>query len=481
MMGASRGRPKRFRIGALELMSGVTRDAIHHYVELGILPAPEKTAATVAWYDRRHVDALERVRALRAAGVPLVRIARVLGELAPDAPVSEVSRVGRMLAPRERSPLPVARDNLDAPTRALAERVGFGDAPELDGGMRGALAELLALDDAAREHAVARLRRAVESLRALRPMMAASLFGAVAEDERVEDALGRSERARHAVRSTLAAAWDQLERQSWEDALRVLGEEVRRAGPSPFFAAAPAAVEGATLRLVVLESRDDLDAWRERLRLTLGTGSAKRLGETARAALAAGVQDPWVELSLGVAHVDGRRYADARDVIARALAARPRWCLARAFAVAAEVLYHADRGTALEAAAAPAQLAAVGFDDEPSLAAEARARLVVAQTAAALPHAAGAGALARARCDALLALLDAVPSEDQRRATGELARLEGNAWLLRARLCAAEGDGEGARRWLARAVAVPGAVGRAARGLSRASEDGNDAPEPARS
>lgn len=470
MSGSTRSKPKRFRIGALEVMTGATRDAIHHYVELGILPPPEKTATTVAWYDRRHVEALERVRALRAAGVPLVRVARVMASLPPDAPVSEVARVGRLLAPRERSPLPVPRENLDAPTRRLADALGLADAPELDGGMRAALGELLALDPRTSALAVRRAAACVEALRPLQGAMASALFAGVGEDERFDDALARMEQGRHAVRAVLAAAWDQLERRSWEAALRAISAEALRAGPAAFLPLGASAVEGAALRVVVLESRTDLASWCERLRLTLGTAPAKRLGECARAALAAGIRDAWVELSLGVAHLDGGRYADARDDFARALTARPGWCLARAFSLAADALYHAARGTALDASTVPAALAAIRFDDEDELPARARALLVVAQTAAALPEVFGAGGLARSRCDAVISLLAAVPGEDLARATGELARIEGNALLLRAQLATRDGDGAMARSHLRRAATSSGAVARAARAALRALE-----------
>lgn len=463
----SRERAKRFRIGTLESMSGVTRDAIHHYLSLGLLPAPEKTGATVAWYDKRHVEALRRIRALRAEGVPLSRIARAVAHIVPDAPLSEVARVGRMLSPRERSPLPVSRENLDEATRGIAAAVGFGDAPELDGGMRAALGSLLAIDAPARELAVRRLVRAVEALRALQSELAESLFGEVAAGERIEDALARNERARQPLKAVLSAAWDQLERESWEHTLRALVEDAARVGPSPFLASAPVVVEGATLRLVVLESRSDLEAWRERLRLTLGTQPAKRLGDCARAALAADVRDPWVELALGVAHLDGRRYSDARDSFTRALEGAPGWCLASAFSLAAEALYHLERRTPLDAASLPARLAAIEFQEAESLPERARAMLVAAQTAAALPVATRAGSLALTICEALVESLDAVPEGDRARATGELARIEGNAWLLHARLAHEKGLQAASEASLRRAAEVPGAVGRVARATLR--------------
>jgi hypothetical protein len=125
----------------------------------------------------------------------------------------------------------------------------------------------------------------------------------------------------------------------------------------------------------------------------------------------------------------------------------------------------------------PARLAALTFDDGSTLPERARAMLVAAQTGAALPAATRSPALARQRCDALIALLDEVPEEDQRRATGELTRIEGNAWLLRARLAAGEGDVDGAQRWLGRAAEVPGTIGRVARASLRAAEEPNAVPD----
>ena len=105
--------------------------------------------------------------------------------------------------------------------------------------------------------------------------------------------------------------------------------------------------------------------------------------------------------------------------------------------------------------------------------------LVTAQTAASLPAATRAPALARHRCEALLSLLDEVPDGDRERATGELGRIEANAWLLRARLAAQEGDLDGTRRWLQRAAGVAGAVGRSARSALRAIDEPNALPDTA--
>ena len=69
---------KKLRIGAVEERTGLTRDTIHYYVREGLVHAPEKTGATVAWYDQRHVAKLRAIRALRTAGLPVAAVKRLL-------------------------------------------------------------------------------------------------------------------------------------------------------------------------------------------------------------------------------------------------------------------------------------------------------------------------------------------------------------------------------------------------------------------
>lgn len=69
---------KKLRIGAVEERTGLTRDAIHHYVREGLVPPPEKTSATVAWFERRHVARLRSIRVLRDEGLPLAAVKRLL-------------------------------------------------------------------------------------------------------------------------------------------------------------------------------------------------------------------------------------------------------------------------------------------------------------------------------------------------------------------------------------------------------------------
>jgi DNA-binding transcriptional MerR regulator len=93
--GASR---KKLRIGALEERTGLTRDAIHHYVREGLVPPPEKSSPTVAWFDQRHVARLRSIRVLREQGLPVAAVKRLLEDPAIAAMSSEqLSSLARSL------------------------------------------------------------------------------------------------------------------------------------------------------------------------------------------------------------------------------------------------------------------------------------------------------------------------------------------------------------------------------------------------
>jgi DNA-binding transcriptional MerR regulator len=90
---------KKLRIGAVEERTGLTRDTIHYYVREGLVHAPEKTGATVAWYDQRHVAKLRAIRALRTAGLPVAAVKRLLEDPSVAAlSLAALSDLGRSLA-----------------------------------------------------------------------------------------------------------------------------------------------------------------------------------------------------------------------------------------------------------------------------------------------------------------------------------------------------------------------------------------------
>nr|MBK7066464.1 MerR family transcriptional regulator [Deltaproteobacteria bacterium] len=110
------------RIGELERALGVTRDQVHHYVELGLVPAPEKSAATLAWYGPEHQAAVARVRAIRDAGGSLSQAQRWLsGPLAHAGPEDCATLTRWVIGDRAGGALEAGR------TRPATARGGGGD------------------------------------------------------------------------------------------------------------------------------------------------------------------------------------------------------------------------------------------------------------------------------------------------------------------------------------------------------------------
>ena len=100
----------------------MTTAAINFYVREGLLPRPEKTSATRALYEESYVELIERIKDLKARGLPLRVIGRVLNEADPAsalgvADMSDAARgTGATRASRDSTPL-----DLDA----FAEEIGL--------------------------------------------------------------------------------------------------------------------------------------------------------------------------------------------------------------------------------------------------------------------------------------------------------------------------------------------------------------------
>ncbi|MGI5487937.1 MerR family transcriptional regulator [Microtetraspora malaysiensis] len=77
----------RWSIGELAQASGVTVRTLHHYDEIGVLRAGERTASGHRRYTAADLRRLYRVRALRALGMPLDEIKEVLAS-SPDDPAA---------------------------------------------------------------------------------------------------------------------------------------------------------------------------------------------------------------------------------------------------------------------------------------------------------------------------------------------------------------------------------------------------------
>jgi DNA-binding transcriptional MerR regulator len=86
-----------YTIGDLERESGVPRTTVHFYLRLGLLPRPQKTAASRSLYTDRHIEILTRIGALKEQGLSLAEIGAQI-----QASVDEVNEAALDLAAQER-------------------------------------------------------------------------------------------------------------------------------------------------------------------------------------------------------------------------------------------------------------------------------------------------------------------------------------------------------------------------------------------
>jgi DNA-binding transcriptional MerR regulator len=69
----------RYRVDELAELAGISVDLVRSYQSRGLLPAPEHEGR-VAWYDKRHLDRLRRIRELKARGWSMRTIADALND-----------------------------------------------------------------------------------------------------------------------------------------------------------------------------------------------------------------------------------------------------------------------------------------------------------------------------------------------------------------------------------------------------------------
>jgi DNA-binding transcriptional MerR regulator len=74
----------------LERETGVSKSTIHFYVRQGILPRPQKTAASRALYSEDHVRLLHKITALKESGLSLSQIKAALQDELSTAQANEV-------------------------------------------------------------------------------------------------------------------------------------------------------------------------------------------------------------------------------------------------------------------------------------------------------------------------------------------------------------------------------------------------------
>lgn len=85
----------RYRVEQLAAACDVTVDTIRYYQSRGLVPPPEREGR-VAWYGDRHADRIREIRGLRAKGLTLAAIARVLSDgRDPDADLAAAVEAAR--------------------------------------------------------------------------------------------------------------------------------------------------------------------------------------------------------------------------------------------------------------------------------------------------------------------------------------------------------------------------------------------------
>ena len=75
-------RRDRYRVDQLAELAGISVELLRSYQSRGLLPAPVHEGR-VAWYDRRHLDRLRRIRDLKAKGWSMRSIAETLSQAGP--------------------------------------------------------------------------------------------------------------------------------------------------------------------------------------------------------------------------------------------------------------------------------------------------------------------------------------------------------------------------------------------------------------
>lgn len=124
------------RVGDLAHVAGLTVRALHHYEQIGLLPAPQRSAAGHRLYGSDAVERLYRVNRLRRLGLSLNEIGRVLDDPSWDLPsalrghVSSVDeQIARLTALREAMTEALGHVEADIdPTRDLLEVLNVMDS-----------------------------------------------------------------------------------------------------------------------------------------------------------------------------------------------------------------------------------------------------------------------------------------------------------------------------------------------------------------
>jgi DNA-binding transcriptional MerR regulator len=107
----AQARPMPYRMKDLCELTGLSRQAIHFYIQEGLLPEGQKTGRNMAWYGPEHVERLSLIRRLQEERfLPLKAIRAMLDDETADLAASQ-----RSLLLEVRSRLPPRLGGEDAP------------------------------------------------------------------------------------------------------------------------------------------------------------------------------------------------------------------------------------------------------------------------------------------------------------------------------------------------------------------------------
>ena len=120
------GRASAVRYGIAEVvaLTGVPASSIHHYLRLGLIPPPDRTATNRFAYDDRHVVAVGLIRRMRQRGHTLDEVHHALPELWGEGGCRDTA-VDDFLA-RQQSPRGARTRLIDAAIEAFAQQ-GYGE------------------------------------------------------------------------------------------------------------------------------------------------------------------------------------------------------------------------------------------------------------------------------------------------------------------------------------------------------------------
>lgn len=113
---------KRWKVGELAGVTGLTVRALHHYDDVGLLVPSQRTSGGHRVYDARDVERLYRVLALRRLGLRLDEIASLLD----DGGVSLLETVRRHLEQVERELAHQHYAGVALPARGFSRRAAQG-------------------------------------------------------------------------------------------------------------------------------------------------------------------------------------------------------------------------------------------------------------------------------------------------------------------------------------------------------------------